>query len=228
MASLRGKLQSEIFALSEPYPLGAQAVAFCQLVSAVAMMLQMSQEHLIDGIRNDLDKTTLPFEDRTAWKLSPVSISSKLQHDVGALLVPVPVPVMLNVLRTCIVKAAKRGVPPALIYALIRTMMSGEPFVEFDDGDEPVGGKDLNGLPAWVRGKQVSSGLAGVRSKDGRRVNDEGLTYKEWLAAAGVSISDVDNEHYEAWLQGEDPSEWRVHEHGMEIDDDLEGVRGRR
>lgn len=46
------------------------------------------------------------------------------------------------------------------------------------------------------------------------RTNREGLTWAEWSAATGRSV--LSTPEYEAWLAGEDPTEWRKGE-GMKI-----------
>lgn len=43
------------------------------------------------------------------------------------------------------------------------------------------------------------------------RRNDNGLTYREWLAAAGKSDdSGIVAVYFDAWMAGEDPCDWKV------------------
>lgn len=98
-------------------------------------------------------------------------------------------------------------------------------------------------IPSWIRGKApASDGLSGtqkIRTSDKGviTVNDEGLTFEEWLAAAGVENNSVFSfvpkiEHVEAWENGEDPTEWRARggktARGWKVKDDLDGADDRR
>lgn len=95
-------------------------------------------------------------------------------------------------------------------------------------------------IPAWIRGKAPASDLSAVhkhKTADGQHINinDEGLTYEEWLSAAGVgshSSSDVVTAAYEAWKDGEDPTEWRARDgkpaKGWKMESDLDGLQKKR
>lgn len=41
-------------------------------------------------------------------------------------------------------------------------------------------------------------------------INKEGLTFEEWLLATGIAT----DQHHKAWEAGEDPSEWKLANHG--------------
>lgn len=85
-------------------------------------------------------------------------------------------------------------------------------------------------IPAWIRSTKRSQ----LGSAD---VNPEGLTFEEWLAAAGFSLRnfgeniELAEKLVQAWKRGEDPTEWRAthgaqQKHGFKMDDDLEGLSG--
>jgi hypothetical protein len=233
MANPRNQLWQDLVDLSEPYPVGVQAAAFCQLLAATARVERVGADALTQRLQNDFDATTIPVEDRMAWneldrRDEMVELRKRIQERVAR--TPPPFSVLLRVLRDCTLRVVKRGAPPDLVFALIYHFMEGRPLT-WPPGDPPVGGNDLNGLPAWVRGRKPLSGLAGAaRYRDSRRINDEGLTFKEWIDAAGISIADVNDEYHEAWLRGEDPTEYRAgaqRVQGLHVDDDLDGV-GRR
>lgn len=43
------------------------------------------------------------------------------------------------------------------------------------------------------------------------QINKEGLTWVVWAAAAGIHTTpSPSNEHYSAWIEGEDPAEWKA------------------
>lgn len=91
-------------------------------------------------------------------------------------------------------------------------------------------------IPAWIRGKAPAPGLSATHrhtTASGQRVviNDEGLTFEEWLGAAGVDSNAIPGRHAldlrEAWDKGEDPTEWRARggkpAKGWKMSNDLEG-----
>lgn len=39
--------------------------------------------------------------------------------------------------------------------------------------------------------------------------NDEGLTYLEWICASGGEVHTATHEHFSAWKNNEDPTEWK-------------------
>lgn len=95
-------------------------------------------------------------------------------------------------------------------------------------------------IPAWIRGKAPApEGLSAVhkhRTSSGKliNINDEGLTYEEWLSAAGVGSHSSEDElsiAHKAWTAGEDPTEWRARggksAKGWKMGDDLEGLAGK-
>lgn len=46
-----------------------------------------------------------------------------------------------------------------------------------------------------------------------KRTNKEGLTFLEWMAAAGlgsIPVVDLDQKYLDAWSAAEDPTEWRA------------------
>lgn len=40
--------------------------------------------------------------------------------------------------------------------------------------------------------------------------NKEGLTWFEWARAANVSTKEIAGDKFRAWINGEDPTEWRI------------------
>lgn len=150
-------LREDLLDEGATYSLGAQAYVFCEMFVKAAKGMKLDESEALLNVMDAISRKRISFEDRTLLKPPPPAEAKIFNRYVVAQLdnfSRIPTYETLIVLRDCIVEMAKRGVPPELIEALIRSFWNNLDLVVLrlkGKGEDGGGGGDFNGLPSWIR-----------------------------------------------------------------------------
>lgn len=144
-------LREDLLDEGASYSLGAQTYVFCEMFVKAAKGMNLGESEALLNVMDEINRQNLSYEDRTLLKPPPPSEAKSFNRYVVAQLENfsrVPTYETLIVLRQCLVAMAKRGIPPELIEALIRSFWNNLDLMVL----RRKSGKkdDLNGLPSWI------------------------------------------------------------------------------